>query len=58
MLVKDWRCRQDDIWVSLDADRMLHRSRRGRKDVGIIGQASWTSSVINLLNTSTSNNRE
>ena len=29
-----------------------HRSGRGRKEVGIIGQASWISSVINLLNTS------
>ncbi|KAL8688217.1 MAG: hypothetical protein Q9218_005816 [Villophora microphyllina] len=27
------------------------RTSRGRKDVGIIGQASWSSSVINLLNT-------
>ena len=30
----------------------VDRSRRGRKDLGIVGQASWTSSVINLLNTS------
>lgn len=32
----------------------LRRQRfsRGRKDVGFIGQASWISSVINLLNTS------
>ncbi len=28
------------------------RSSRGRKEVGIIGQASWISSVINLVNTS------
>lgn len=28
------------------------RSSRGRKEVGIIGQASWSSSVINLVNTS------
>ena len=28
------------------------RSTRGRKEVGMIGQASWTSSVINLVNTS------
>ncbi|KAF2104470.1 amino acid transporter [Rhizodiscina lignyota] len=27
------------------------RQRRGRKDVGIVGQASWASSVINLVNT-------
>jgi len=27
------------------------RPRRGRKDTGVIGQASWISSVINLLNT-------
>ncbi|MCJ1463930.1 hypothetical protein MMC07_002539 [Pseudocyphellaria aurata] len=27
------------------------RSNRGRKDVGMFGQASWISSVINLLNT-------
>ncbi|MCJ1269669.1 hypothetical protein MMC22_009561 [Lobaria immixta] len=27
------------------------RSSRGRKDVGMIGQASWISSVVNLLNT-------
>ncbi|KAL9634629.1 MAG: hypothetical protein Q9164_003975 [Protoblastenia rupestris] len=27
------------------------RSARGRKDVGVIGQASWASSVINLVNT-------
>ncbi len=28
------------------------RSARGRKEVGMIGQASWISSVINLVNTS------
>ena len=28
------------------------RSSRGRKEVGIIGQASWISSVVNLVNTS------
>lgn len=28
------------------------RSTRGRKEVGMIGQATWTSSVINLVNTS------
>ena len=28
------------------------RSARGRKEVGMIGQASWTSSIINLVNTS------
>lgn len=27
------------------------RSRRGRKEAGTVGQASWASSVINLLNT-------
>ncbi|KAL8639031.1 MAG: hypothetical protein Q9228_003879 [Teloschistes exilis] len=27
------------------------RLNRGRKDVGVIGQAGWSSSVINLLNT-------
>lgn len=27
------------------------RSSRGRKDIGIVGQASWLSSVINLVNT-------
>ncbi|KAL9601604.1 MAG: hypothetical protein Q9219_002438 [cf. Caloplaca sp. 3 TL-2023] len=27
------------------------RSSRGRKDVGVVGQASWLSSVINLVNT-------
>lgn len=27
------------------------RSARGRKEVGVIGQASWLSSVINLVNT-------
>ncbi|KAF2398081.1 vacuolar amino acid transporter-like protein 6 [Trichodelitschia bisporula] len=27
------------------------RTRRGKKEVGIIGQASWISSVINLVNT-------
>ncbi|MCJ1429224.1 hypothetical protein MMC29_007137, partial [Sticta canariensis] len=30
---------------------MRQRSNRGRKEVGMIGQASWISSVINLLNT-------
>ncbi|KAL8681194.1 MAG: hypothetical protein Q9186_002651 [Xanthomendoza sp. 1 TL-2023] len=30
---------------------MRQRSSRGRKEVGIIGQASWLSSVVNLLNT-------
>ncbi|KAL8798062.1 MAG: hypothetical protein Q9182_006986 [Xanthomendoza sp. 2 TL-2023] len=30
---------------------MRQRSSRGRKEVGLIGQASWLSSVINLLNT-------
>jgi hypothetical protein len=29
------------------------RSRKGKKDVGYAGQASWTSSIINLVNTST-----
>ena len=29
------------------------RSARGRKEVGVIGQASWISSIINLVNTST-----
>lgn len=28
------------------------RSARGRKEVGMIGQASWISSIINLVNTS------
>ena len=28
------------------------RSHRGKKDVGFVGQASWISSVINLVNTS------
>ena len=28
------------------------KSARGRKEVGMIGQASWISSVINLVNTS------
>ena len=32
------------------------RSSRGRKDAGIVGQASWISSVINLVNTSTPDN--
>ena len=35
---------------------MIHdrpRSARGRKEVGVIGQASWLSSIINLVNTST-----
>jgi len=27
------------------------RPRRGKKDAGVIGQASWISSVINLVNT-------
>ncbi|KAL8765753.1 MAG: hypothetical protein Q9209_007260 [Squamulea sp. 1 TL-2023] len=30
---------------------MRQRSSRGRKEVGVIGQASWLSSVINLVNT-------
>ncbi|KAL8838192.1 MAG: hypothetical protein Q9170_002235 [Blastenia crenularia] len=30
---------------------MRPRSSRGRKEVGVVGQASWLSSVINLLNT-------
>jgi len=30
------------------------RSSRGKKEVGVIGQASWISSVINLVNTSMS----
>ncbi|KAL8724930.1 MAG: hypothetical protein Q9181_006612 [Wetmoreana brouardii] len=30
---------------------MRQRPGRGRKEVGIVGQASWLSSVINLLNT-------
>ena len=29
------------------------RSARGRKEIGVIGQASWLSSIINLVNTST-----
>lgn len=29
------------------------RLSRGRKEVGVVGQASWLSSVINLVNTST-----
>lgn len=40
---------------SLDIHRLTGgrpRSSRGRKEVGIIGQASWISSVINLANTS------
>lgn len=28
------------------------RSRHGKRDVGITGQATWASSVINLVNTS------
>ena len=28
------------------------RSARGKKEVGVIGQASWLSSIINLVNTS------
>ena len=31
------------------------RNSRGRKEVGIIGQASWLSSVVNLVNTSKKN---
>ena len=30
------------------------RNSRTRKEAGVIGQASWASSVINLVNTSTS----
>ncbi|KAL8992818.1 MAG: hypothetical protein Q9169_006819 [Polycauliona sp. 2 TL-2023] len=30
---------------------MRQRSTRGRKEVGVMGQASWLSSVINLVNT-------
>jgi len=30
------------------------RTRRGKKEVGVVGQASWISSVVNLVNTSTS----
>ncbi|KAI4170549.1 MAG: hypothetical protein LQ343_004926 [Gyalolechia ehrenbergii] len=30
---------------------MRQRSSRGRKEVGIVGQAGWLSSVINLVNT-------
>ena len=32
--------------------RFTHDTRRHGKDAGIIGQASWISSVINLVNTS------
>ena len=39
------------LWVGLIIkDRP--RSARGRKEVGVIGQASWLSSIINLVNTS------
>ncbi|KAI4220796.1 MAG: hypothetical protein L6R36_007358 [Xanthoria steineri] len=37
---------------SANSHRSLRqRSSRGRKEVGVIGQASWLSSVINLVNT-------
>ena len=34
------------------------RSSRGRKEVGVVGHASWISSVINLLNTSMFRHRQ
>ncbi|KAL9022263.1 MAG: hypothetical protein Q9185_000505 [Variospora sp. 1 TL-2023] len=44
--------RQDVRPGSANSHRGLRqRSARGRKDVGVIGQASWLSSVINLVNT-------
>jgi hypothetical protein len=37
-----------------DSVLTLTRTRKGRKEVGFVGQASWVSSVVNLVNTSTS----
>lgn len=47
-----WNC-----WLCVRSRTLLltgcrRRSSRGRKEVGIIGQASWISSIINLVNTS------
>lgn len=40
-------------FLSADTSLPRHRSSRGRKEMGLVGQASWISSVVNLLNTST-----
>ncbi|KAL8926214.1 MAG: hypothetical protein Q9208_003117 [Pyrenodesmia sp. 3 TL-2023] len=43
---------QDVRPASANSQRgMRQRSSRGRKEAGIVGQASWLSSVINLVNT-------
>lgn len=49
------RGRRSDSDVELLEKGSANGSRRGRgkKDVGFLGQASWISSVINLVNTST-----
>ena len=42
-------------WIHVETSKLIEsrpRSVRGRKEMGVIGQASWISSVINLLNTS------
>lgn len=35
-----------------NADTDTYRVRAGKRETGYIGQASWLSSVVNLLNTS------
>ena len=40
------------LWKIVKLTGSRPRSTRGRKEVGMIGQASWISSVINLVNTS------
>ncbi|KAL8952059.1 MAG: hypothetical protein Q9222_002011 [Ikaeria aurantiellina] len=43
---------QDVRPSSANSQRSIRpRSARGRKEVGVVGQASWISSVVNLLNT-------
>ena len=50
MLLQPWWPLYGGKIVKLTGSRP--RSTRGRKEVGMIGQASWISSVINLVNTS------
>lgn len=45
------------LYSNIANDQDRPRSARGRKEVGVIGQASWLSSIINLVNTSTDTKR-
>ena len=45
-------CLRDTDVLRLRLMMSRPRSARGKKEVGMIGQAGWISSVINLVNTS------